>query len=848
MALSDAQVFIGDGSVKDYTILGEIPSESHLRVWLDENIVSSDSWDLLGNTILFDTAPEYGVIISFLVSTTGTDFPVSPSDLSSVAANLSMIKSVSDRLGDYTNTEFIVNGLPASATNGDIALNVEDGGIYQYQSNRWVLIGEGGETSTYPKAVDVYVDTFPTDGLFDGKTVYLSGTNKLYVYTNGSWNLLNSNGVNGTSIQWQGSYPSSAYILNPKEGYSYRNTSEGVTYIYSGGVWQVMSVDGEAGDDGIDGTNGKDGATPVKGVDYIDGTNGTDGSARFVCFIYKEVDLGTIPSSVAVPTAQSFNGFSATLNNGWTDDPIVTSLTDKFLIMSKGTFYQEIVDGNATGAWLFTSWSTPQKYTLEYGVDWINGANGSYTSFIYANNSTRPSTPSGGSFTGDTSTEVIPIGWSDNPNSNIDETRWVSKGVYNYNGTEWATPTWGTPTVDYVKGSDGDTGLDGNRGSSIITFDGGASPFSSSTATQLFMTKFGNVMADDQIVWSTTLSTGTAIWTYNGSSWANNTRWYINGDAVIDGTLYANKLATTALIGKRIEMNSSDAASTYYVTDSVFGTQSTAFSFENTNRTYGVCSVKSNSGNGSAIYGLCSNSSQTGAGVVGINQSSSSGSWGGYFAHQNYIACAATTGNGAGEWGFYTNEKTYSGGGVAPFTGSHLTYSKDKMKQGELVYSTDAWVANIDNALIHVSKVTEANDKRVIGVVSYARDTLLDNLEHNVIVADKLEDGTWKYKDEYKDYIDYMIANDYVQVETNSVGEGGILVCEANGVIENGDYITSSNVSGYGMKQNDDILHSYTVAKALEDVIWDNEVIGEAGCFEQDGVKCKMIACTYHCG
>jgi hypothetical protein len=46
------------------------------------------------------------------------------------------------------------------------------------------------------------------------------------------------------------------------------------------------------------------------------------------------------------------------------------------------------------------------------------------------------------------------------------------------------------------------------------------------------------------------------------------------------------------------------------------------------------------------------------------------------------------------------------------------------------------------------------------------------------------------------------------------------------------------------MKQDDDLMHSYTVAKALEDVIWDDK----NGCYEVDGHKVLMISVTYHCG
>lgn len=51
------------------------------------------------------------------------------------------------------------------------------------------------------------------------------------------------------------------------------------------------------------------------------------------------------------------------------------------------------------------------------------------------------------------------------------------------------------------------------------------------------------------------------------------------------------------------------------------------------------------------------------------------------------------------------------------------------------------------------------------------------------------------------------------QIFINSLGEGGIWIVNSNGTLESGDFITTSDVPGYGMKQNDDILHNYTVAK-----------------------------------
>jgi len=55
------------------------------------------------------------------------------------------------------------------------------------------------------------------------------------------------------------------------------------------------------------------------------------------------------------------------------------------------------------------------------------------------------------------------------------------------------------------------------------------------------------------------------------------------------------------------------------------------------------------------------------------------------------------------------------------------------------------------------------------------------------------------------------------RVYINSVGEGAIWVINKNGPLESGDYITTCDISGYGVKQDDDILHNYSVAKITMD-------------------------------
>jgi hypothetical protein len=82
----------------------------------------------------------------------------------------------------------------------------------------------------------------------------------------------------------------------------------------------------------------------------------------------------------------------------------------------------------------------------------------------------------------------------------------------------------------------------------------------------------------------------------------------------------------------------------------------------------------------------------------------------------------------------------------------------------------------------------------------------------------------------------------------NSVGEGALWICSSNGNIENGDYIQSSDHLGYGERQDDDILHNYSVAKATMDCNFElDSPLYE--CREiNDGLRVAFIAVTYHSG
>ncbi len=155
------------------------------------------------------------------------------------------------------------------------------------------------------------------------------------------------------------------------------------------------------------------------------------------------------------------------------------------------------------------------------------------------------------------------------------------------------------------------------------------------------------------------------------------------------------------------------------------------------------------------------------------------------------------------------------------FTGKHRCYMHiDRLDDvrdliGRIVYATGDYMnldnkneISIDESIPTIELCNMSNDKRAFGVISGIEPFS----EQRCFRLGTLEMFMKKRKDD-------------IRVIVNSVGEGGIWVCDANGNLKNGDLITCSHVQGYGMKQEDDIVRSYTVAKITCDcdfskVIW----------------------------
>jgi hypothetical protein len=207
--------------------------------------------------------------------------------------------------------------------------------------------------------------------------------------------------------------------------------------------------------------------------------------------------------------------------------------------------------------------------------------------------------------------------------------------------------------------------------------------------------------------------------------------------------------------------------------------------------------------------------------------------------------------------------------------GRIVSSNKNKYVSMEKGVFTGIRGISINESLPNVGLSTIANDKAVFGVISSKEDEERFDTYGTIQIPIPKEKGDTRY------FI-------------NSVGEGAIWVCNKNGNLEAGDYISSSGFHGYGKKQSDDIMHNYTVAKITMDcnftpnynpvqellkdthgdnvldengnVQWcdtsekeyaykvkyvdsnDNEITQNEYYQRNDSYICAFVGCTYHCG
>lgn len=153
-------------------------------------------------------------------------------------------------------------------------------------------------------------------------------------------------------------------------------------------------------------------------------------------------------------------------------------------------------------------------------------------------------------------------------------------------------------------------------------------------------------------------------------------------------------------------------------------------------------------------------------------------------------------------------------GTILSFTGQHICVPSEPMTQGLVVSANKNKYFNLNGALTTgvgairssesipmVSLSNVANDRSVFGVV--------DGIESGISTIRKNTIGPIMVTSEKE-----MGDN---RVIVNSIGEGAIQVVNTNGPLVSGDYMTTSNITGYAQKQDSEFLANYTVAKITMD-------------------------------
>lgn len=184
--------------------------------------------------------------------------------------------------------------------------------------------------------------------------------------------------------------------------------------------------------------------------------------------------------------------------------------------------------------------------------------------------------------------------------------------------------------------------------------------------------------------------------------------------------------------------------------------------------------------------------------------------------------------------------KIYIVDGNGPFTGFHegLIPDTTTVQIGDILFDVGVYQASsISSVTFYVDVANQDNQKGIIGVCSQLYTEPPSNW---LTPIEPPESGM----DENNSPIPVtpiadqtsLVPEGYYVVNINAVGEGQINVCGLGGNIQKGDLIVASTMLGKGMKQTDDVVRSYTVAKSRVDVTFSSPT------------EVKMIPCVYVSG
>lgn len=191
--------------------------------------------------------------------------------------------------------------------------NVSEQVSYIWNGSAWdiMTVSLGGDTNvTVPVTWLGSYETAPQNPLI-GYAYYNINVGASYIYDGEVWQQISKDGIagqngsDGTSvsvtgylINWRGSFSSAP--SNPQAGWAYYNTTAKKSYVYDGSSWQIMAQDGKDGVGGADGSS----AGTTNGYCYLNvlvNVNGTN-YTHYNTQTFEEIDFGTVGLQTTLKT------------------------------------------------------------------------------------------------------------------------------------------------------------------------------------------------------------------------------------------------------------------------------------------------------------------------------------------------------------------------------------------------------------------------------------------------------------------------------------------------------------------------------------------------------------------
>jgi len=419
MALSYNE-YTGDGIQTNFVSKPYL-KEEHVNVYIDGTLQATNTYSISGTTVALNAAPIAGSRVRIARNTSQTERLHDYQNASLLTADqmdadANQLFFLTQEAFD-TATETNLAGVkfytaqatvPSNPNVGDLWYDINSARLKVYSGTEWGLAVPLSSTATY--------ESFTAEGNYSYISVPDVNT-KALVFLNGVKLIQSSTKENVL-----------ATATNPDDYFvDVANNKIYFATLAAGSIVEVVLNTSS----GITATTitggGSSSGSNINITEQADGTFILTDSTNNLSIVVSDGNNGSVP----IPTITD-NGLNADGVNTYTiDNGAGDSVT-----------FSDGLDGE-----------NPLK-----GVDYFDGDDGSFKSFIFLVSNSQPSTPTGGSFNG--TSETFPTGWSDTPSSTgvSTTTEWVATTRYNQTNGVWANTGWSVPAKYFEKGAAGDDG------------------------------------------------------------------------------------------------------------------------------------------------------------------------------------------------------------------------------------------------------------------------------------------------------------------------------------------------------------------------------------------------------